>query len=109
MIRKLMASTAVLALMSTGAFTLAQAQTEEPANPPVLEEQAQTTAPATEAEPATELAESEATLTPDQPTLASVFIGRSVYSSEDPESDNIGDINDLIDQAVMHFQAETSH
>ena len=35
-------------------------------------------------------------LVPDQPTLASAFIGRSVYSSADPESDNIGDVNDLI-------------
>jgi sporulation protein YlmC with PRC-barrel domain len=35
-------------------------------------------------------------LTPDQPSFATAYIGKSVYSSEDPESDNIGDINDLI-------------
>jgi sporulation protein YlmC with PRC-barrel domain len=105
MIRKLMASTAMLALMSTGAYTIAQAQTE-PANPPVLQEQAQTTAPATtEAEPTIELAASEQVLTPDEPTFATAFIGRSVYSSEDPESENIGDINDLIvseDGTITH-------
>jgi len=98
-----MASTAVLALMSTGAFTVAQAQTD-PANPPVIENQAATTAPAT-AEPTTELAASEDTLTPEQPTFATAFIGRSVYSSEDPESDNIGDVNDLIvseDGTITH-------
>ena len=96
MIRKLMASTAVLALMSTGAFSLALAQTEDPANPPVVEEQAQTTAPATEPEPTTELAASEQTLTPEQPTFATVFIGKSVYSGEGEDAENIGDVNDLI-------------
>ena len=105
MIRKLMASTAVLALMSTGAFTIAQAQESQTNNSPVIEEQAQTTAPATEAEPTTELAASEAVLTPDEPTFATAYIGKSVYSSEDPESDNIGDINDLIlseDGSITH-------
>jgi sporulation protein YlmC with PRC-barrel domain len=104
MIRKLMASTAVLALMSTGAFTIAQAQDSQ-TNPPVVEEQAQTTAPATEAEPTTELAASEQALMPEQPTFATAFIGKSVFSSEDPESDNIGDINDLIlneDGSITH-------
>ena len=33
---------------------------------------------------------------PDKPTLATAFIGRSVYSSNDPESETIGDVNDLI-------------
>jgi len=90
MIRKLMASSAVLALMSAGALTAAQAQ-DDPAKPAIVQQDA-----ATAAQPATtELAASEKALTPDQPTLASVFIGKSVYASEDPESDNIGDINDL--------------
>ena len=104
MIRKLMASTAVLALMSASAFTIAQAQ-ETQTNPPVVEEQAQTTAPAAEAEPTTELAASEQVLTPDEPTFATAYIGKSVFSSEDPESDNIGDINDLIlseDGSITH-------
>ncbi len=90
MIRKLMASSAVLALLSAGAFTVAQAQTD-PAAPVIVQDNATAAAPAT-----TELAASEEVLTPEQPTLASVFIGRSVYSSEDPESHNIGDVNDLI-------------
>ena len=102
MIRKLMASTAVLALMSASAFTIAQAQ-ETQTNPPVVEEQAQTAAPA--AEPTTELAASQQVLTPDEPTFATAYIGKSVFSSEDPESDNIGDINDLIlseDGSITH-------
>jgi len=105
MIRKLMASTAVLALMSTGAFTIAQAQDNQTTNPPVLEEQAQTTAPAAEAKPTTELAASQEALTPDEPAFVTAYIGKSVYSSEDPESDNIGDINDLIlseDGSITH-------
>jgi sporulation protein YlmC with PRC-barrel domain len=103
MIRKLMASSAIVALMSAGAMTIAQAQTD-PAAPPVVENQV---APdnSTNVTPATELAASEEALTPDQPTLASAFIGRTVYSSEDPESDNIGEVNDLIvgeDGTISH-------
>jgi len=90
MTRKLMASSALVALISAGAIAVAQAQSD-PANPPVAQDQATTAAPGT-----TELAASTQALTPDKPTLASVFIGRSVYSSADPESDNIGDVNDLI-------------
>jgi len=94
MIRKLMASCAVAALMSAGAFTLAEAQTD-PATPAVTQDTA--AAPdTTTAAPTTELAASTQTLTPDKPTLATSFIGKSVYSSADPESDNIGDVNDLI-------------
>lgn len=96
MIRKLMASCAIAALTSAGAITLAQAQTD-PAQPVIVEEQpAAATDNATTTAPATEQAASEDVLTPDRPTLASVFVGRSVYSSADPESDNIGDVNDLI-------------
>jgi hypothetical protein len=36
------------------------------------------------------------TLTPNQPTIASAFMGKSVFSSQDPQSDNIGDVSDLI-------------
>ena len=105
MIRKLMASCAVATLMSAGAITLAQAQSD-PAKPAIVEEN--TTAAqdnTTIVAPATEVAASEQVLTPEQPTLASVYIGRSVYSSADPESDNIGDVNDLIvgeDGAISH-------
>ena len=44
-------------------------------------------------------------MTPDEPTLASAFMGRDVYSSEDPEADNIGAVNDLIvsdDGSITH-------
>jgi hypothetical protein len=99
MIRKLMANCAMLALMNTGALTAAQAQ-DNPAKPAVVEQDA------TAAEPAsTELAESTAALSPDRPTLISVFMGSTVYSSEDPESDNIGEINDLVvneDGSITH-------
>ena len=80
-------------------LTVAQAQTEPAQEPAVVEEQA----PADAA--TTEIVESEETLTPEQPTLATAFIGKSVYSSEDPESDNIGDVNDLIvndDGSITH-------
>lgn len=36
------------------------------------------------------------TLTPEEPTIASAFMGQAVYSSQEPESDNIGEVNDLI-------------
>ncbi len=180
MIRRLMASTAMLALITAGAFTVAEAQTqpadaeqpaavqqdaagadqgaapagdaaataEEPVPPPeggdaasadqpadadatadAAAEQpadASTTADTTTEEPAdasatadtateepasatadtaieepadataTADAAGEETLKPEEPTIASAFMGQSVFSSEDPESDNIGDVKDLI-------------
>lgn len=87
MIRKLMASSALLALISAGAVSVATAQ-DTPAKPAVIEE------PATAA--ASGATATEKKLVPDTPTVATAFIGRSVYSSADPESDNIGDVNDLI-------------
>ena len=95
MIQKLLASCAVLALLSAGGLTATQAQ-DTPAKPAVVEE----------AQPAAaELAESTDVLTPDRPTLISVFMGSSVYSSEDPESDSIGEINDL----VVNEEGEITH
>jgi sporulation protein YlmC with PRC-barrel domain len=93
MFRKLMASSAIAALMAAG-LTVAQAQTEPVEEPAVVEDAA-----------SAEVAESTETLTTEQPTLATAFIGQSVYSSEDPESDNIGDVNDLIvsdDGSITH-------
>jgi sporulation protein YlmC with PRC-barrel domain len=85
-----MASSAVIALISAGALTAAQAQdTAAPAEPAAT----------------TELVATQQVLTPDEPTFATAYIGKSVYSSEDPESDNIGDINDLIlseDGSITH-------
>jgi sporulation protein YlmC with PRC-barrel domain len=81
MIKKLMAGSALVALMSAGAINIATAQ-DNVAKPA--------------AEQTVQAADSEKKLVPDTPTLATAFIGRSVYSSEDPESASIGDVNDLI-------------
>src|SRR5688500_8983433 len=117
MIRRLMASSAIVALMTAGAWT-AQAQ-DQPAdaNQPAAVQQDATGAnqgaaataeqpvPADQGQAATTdqgaatvdvAAEANETLTPDEPTIATAFIGQDVYSSEDPESDNIGEVNDLI-------------
>jgi predicted outer membrane protein/sporulation protein YlmC with PRC-barrel domain len=103
MIRKLMASSAVIALVSAGAIGIAQAQTD-PAKPAIVQDNA-AAVPDNSAAPDTQLVDSKQAITPDQPTLASTIIGKSVYSSNDPESDNIGDVNDLIvaeDGSVTH-------
>lgn len=103
MIRKLMASSAVIALMSAGAITATQAQTD-PAKPAFVDNVSTIEEEASKAD-APVLAASEEVLTPEQPTLASVYIGRSVFSSAAPESDTIGDVNDLIvgeDGAITH-------
>jgi len=103
MIRKLMASSAVIALMSAGAVSIAQAQSD-PAKPAIVQDNA-AAVPETNAAPSTQLADSKQAISPDHPTLASTIIGRSVYSSTDPQSDNIGDVNDLIvaeDGSITH-------
>jgi putative membrane protein len=92
MIRKLMASSALIALMTAGALNIVHAQTE-PAKPAT--EEATATVPEATA-PAIEVADSKQAIAPAHPTLASKIIGRSVYASSDPQSDNIGDVNDLI-------------
>jgi sporulation protein YlmC with PRC-barrel domain len=86
MIRKLMASSALLALISAGAVSVATAE-DTTMTPAVT-----AAAPAN----AGDTTSAEKKLVPDTPTLATAFIGRSVYSSNDSESDNIGDVNDLI-------------
>lgn len=100
MIRKLMASSAIIALTTAGAFSVAQGQTDttQTQQPAAIENQA---APAGQGatatgEQTTPIAEGGPTLTPDQPTIATAFIGRAVYSSEGDDSDNIGEVNDLI-------------
>ena len=99
MIRKLMASSAIMALITAGAVSVGQAQTEpaETQDPAVIEQEATVEQDAASAgQDAEAVATDETKLTPEQPTLASAFMGRNVYSSEDPESDNIGEVNDLI-------------
>jgi hypothetical protein len=77
MIRRLLASSAILALLITGAVT---AKAEDTAKPAAMQQ----------------LTASTAAMKIKQPTLLSIFMGRAVYSSEDPQSDKIGDVNDLI-------------
>ncbi len=81
MIRKLMASSALLALVSAGAISVTYA-----AEPATVQTAASTATVTDSSQP----------IAPAHPTLASTIIGRSVYSSADPQSDNIGDVNDLI-------------
>jgi len=100
MIRKLMASSALVALISAGAISVSPAQTD-PAKPAVTQDTAAaqdtTVAPTQDTTVAPVIvAESSQAIAPAHPTLASTIIGRSVYSSADPQSDNIGDVNDLI-------------
>ncbi len=85
MIQKLMASSALLALLSVGAISVAQA--DDAAMKPAVTAAATNTADA---------AAKDKKLVPDTATLATAFIGRSVYASDTPDSDNIGDVNDLI-------------
>jgi len=107
-----MASSAMLALMTAGAFSVAVAQDQPATPPPAATEQPAVEAPADAAQPAdqgatTDMAAGapESELTPDEPTIATAFIGRSVYSNEEPDSDKIGDVNDLIisdDGGITH-------
>jgi sporulation protein YlmC with PRC-barrel domain len=102
MIRMLMASSAVLALAAQGTYGAAYAQADPAVEPPpAIEEEAI----GADAAAAGEARDDGSTLKPDQPTIATAFIGRDVYSSEDPESDNIGEVTDLIinnDGAITH-------
>jgi sporulation protein YlmC with PRC-barrel domain len=90
MIRKLLATTAIATLVSTGAF--AQATTEPaPATPPA----------ATEAAPATtDAAPAGGAVTEAQTTgegqLASNLIGENVYNGTGDDAETIGDVNDLV-------------
>lgn len=115
MTRKLLASSALAALMAAGTIGYAGAQTDTQ-QPAQTEQQpaAQQPMPA-DSDPAAKPAEASAaagvtgetnpTLTPDQPTLASAFMGQAVYSSQDPEADRIGEVNDMIvsdDGTITH-------
>jgi len=81
MIRNLMASSALAALMMAGGWS-AQAANQSTAVQPTVQTGAATA--------------SDSTLTPDRPTLATAFIGRSVYTNDQPDADNIGNVDDLI-------------
>ncbi len=86
MIRKLMASSALLALMSAGAISVAQA--EDTATTPAVVQGGAT-------HETGKMAANDK-LVPDHPTLATAFIGRSVYANQQPDAESIGDVNDLI-------------
>jgi sporulation protein YlmC with PRC-barrel domain len=90
MIRKLLATTAILTIVSTGAFAQATTTTEPvPVTPPA----------ATEAAPAVPLADGVAV---DQSQvsadgqLASNLIGENVYNSTADDATKVGDVNDLV-------------
>ncbi|MGQ7794527.1 PRC-barrel domain-containing protein [Faunimonas sp. B44] len=107
MIRKLMASSALAALLAAGGFSAAAAQGQGSATAPAGTEQPAAANPAqapagagTSAEGAAERPAAGATQTQgffaDHPNLASRIIGQAVYSGQDPDSDRIGDVNDLV-------------
>jgi sporulation protein YlmC with PRC-barrel domain len=84
MIRKLLATTAIITLVSTGAF--AQTTTQPaPATPPA----------ATDAAPAAGGAVTEAETT-GEGQLASNLIGETVYNGTGEDAANVGDVNDLV-------------
>ena len=84
MIRKLMASSAIVALMTAGAISVAPAQTQPTqAQDPAAAQQpaagADAAAPAAAPEaPPKPIAQEGPNLTPDEPTIATAFIGRDV-------------------------------
>ena len=91
MTRKLLASSALAALMAAGTIGYAGAQTEtqQPAaeQPAAQQPMPADSQPADTSAAAGATGETKPTLTPDQPTLASAFMGQPVYSSQDPEQD----------------------
>jgi sporulation protein YlmC with PRC-barrel domain len=91
MIRKLLATTAIATLVSTGAFAQATTEPAAPATPPA----------ATEAAPATtDAAPAGGAVTEAQTTgegqLASNLIGENVYNGTGDDAETIGDVNDLV-------------
>ena len=77
MIGNLTVRSAVAALLIAGAVT---AKAEDTAQPAAKQQ----------------IAASATAMKIENPTLLSIFMGKAVYSSEDPQSDKIGDVNDLI-------------
>lgn len=100
MIRKLLATTAIITIVSTGAY--AQATTTEPvaATPPAATEAAPA---ATGAAPAT-AAVTEATVT-GEGNLASNIIGETVYNGTGDDASNVGEVNDLVISADGQVEA----
>lgn len=89
MIRKLLATTAILTIVSTGAFAQTTTTEPAPANPPA----------ATDAAPAAPLAPGVAVEQSDVSAdgqLASNLIGENVYNSTAEDAEKVGDVNDLV-------------
>lgn len=91
MIRKLLATTAILTVVSTGAFAQTTAPTTEPApaTPPAATE----AAPAAPMAPGVAVDQSEVTA---DGQLASNLIGENVYNSTAEDAEKVGDVNDLV-------------
>ncbi|MBX3571766.1 MAG: PRC-barrel domain-containing protein [Mesorhizobium sp.] len=91
MIRKLLATTAILTIVSTGAFAQTTAPTTEPApaTPPAATE----AAPAAPMAPGVAVDQSEVTA---DGQLASNLIGENVYNSTAEDAEKVGDVNDLV-------------
>nr|WP_295464638.1 PRC-barrel domain-containing protein [Mesorhizobium sp.] len=91
MIRKLLATTAILTIISTGAFAQTTAPTTEPApaTPPAATE----AAPAAPLAPGVAVEQSEVTA---DGQLASNLIGENVYNSTAEDAEKVGDVNDLV-------------
>ena len=101
MIRTFLATTAVAALLTTGAFTvetMAQATTTQPATP----DSTTTGAPKTSSEPATPPGMKSADevkakdQAPDGGHIASTLMGATVYNSSDKNAQSIGKVDDLV-------------
>lgn len=89
MIRKLLATTALATLVSTGAFAQTSTTTTEPAQAPAATE----TAPAVKAPEGMAVDQSQVS-TDGQ--LASNLIGENVYNSTADDAEKVGDVNDLV-------------
>jgi sporulation protein YlmC with PRC-barrel domain len=91
MIRKLLATTAIITLVSTGAFAQATTTEPAPATPPAATDAAPA---ASDAAPAGgSVSEAQTT---GEGQLASNLIGENVYNSTGEDAETIGDVNDLV-------------
>lgn len=91
MIRKLLATTAILTVISTGAFAQTTTPTTEPApaTPPAATE----AAPVAPLAPGVAVDQSEVSA---DGQLASNLIGENVYNSTADDAEKVGDVNDLV-------------
>lgn len=98
MIRKLLATTAIATLVTTGA--IAQTTTQQPAD--TTAPAATMTNPAATTEPA---AAEQQMMTQAEGNLASNIIGESVYNGTGENAERIGEVNDIVIGADGNIQA----